>query len=776
MTSSPLLLAVGFMNPALLWGLGLAGVPIIIHLLSRRRYRRLEWGATRFLLEAERETRRRVRFEQWLLVVLRCLTLALLALLVARPFVRPGLVASLLGGRGEVARIVILDDSASLSYRTGAAAEFGRLEDAAARLLSWLHQEAPRDPVTVCLTSDGGDALIENAVLSETDQTELRERLRRREPVNTPADPGRVFARLAERLAASAADTVGADIYVLSDFQASDWLIGGEDGRSVFAPLRELGAEAGSAGPSARMVLIASGVQPRDNVALVDIALERPQTMAGFPAVVRAKVANYGGRAMEDLVMHVEIGDAPLPALPVGYIEAGAVNDVSLEVNFPDPGYHVLTLTVGPVDSFRLDDVRRRAVDVSAALAVLIVNGAPASDPFDDEVFLLRNALSPPGPLSSGLRLDVIDADEIEGTELGAYDVVLLCNVAPPSAAAVSQLRRYVRGGGGLALFLGGEVGDAEEYNRALLADGRGLLPLPLGRMMAPPGQGPGVGLVRTQPHAVTAAFPAGTDTLSEYVHFWRYFRCQEPAAAEDDDSTSDPARAVVLARYADPESTPALVEKAVARGRVLLFTSSVDLDWNDWARAPDGSYVVTMLEMVQYLARRPTHPGQFAAGEQLRLALSPDAYELGALFKSPAFPEEPAVVADGAELSSEPDEPVSVEGAVATRLGTYTVDLTTRAGEGEVRPLCVNLAVAESDLTAATPAALEQALEGIPHEFVAAADGFLQGAEQTRRELWPAVLALLAVVLMVEQALAWWFGAPRGTRMQARATVLARR
>ena len=83
------LLAAWFVNPALLGGLGLVALPILIHLLSRRQYRRIEWGAMRFLLEAEKETRRRTRFEQWLLVALRCLAMALLALLVARPFVQP---------------------------------------------------------------------------------------------------------------------------------------------------------------------------------------------------------------------------------------------------------------------------------------------------------------------------------------------------------------------------------------------------------------------------------------------------------------------------------------------------------------------------------------------------------------------------------------------------------------------------------------------------------------------------------------------------------------
>lgn len=774
--SAGLMLAFGFLNPGLLWGLGLAGVPILIHLLSRRYVRRIEWGATQFLLIAERQTRRRVRFEQWLLVALRCLALALLALLVARPFVRPGLIAALLGGRGQVARIVIMDDSASMSYRIGAAAEFDRLKDATGRLLSWLHQEAPHDPVTVCLTSAGGIPMVQDALLSEADLADLRARIARLEPVEVPARPGRVIAALAARQLS--AEIAGADYYVLSDFQQTDWLAGGADGRSVFAPLRA----GGQAEPSTsavgeqasgqltgaprerpvRAVLVASGVQPRSNVALIDAQLGRAQTIAGFPAVVRVAVANYAMQTVSDIVLQVEIDGAPLPATPVGAIEAGQHKDVSLEVTFPEAGTHVLTLTLGPVDSFRADDAHRQTVEVKSALAVLLVNGSPGADEYRDETFLLRNALAPPGPLSSGIQVDTVDPEQLRATELDRYDVVVLCNVPPPDEVAASALGTYVKAGGGLAIFLGSEVGDPAEYNRTLYAGRAALLPAPLESLVSPPGEGGGVGLLRTEPHAVTAAFPAGSDVLSEYVHFWRYYRCDEAGPREAEHA--EPA-AVVLARYADQEGSPAILERAVGRGRVLLFTSTADLEWNDWARAPDGSFVVTMLELVHYLARRSDQPGAFVAGRPLYVTLSPQMYEPAAIFKSPAFPNEPPFAASTG-APTDPDAPLVVPGPNATRLGTYTVDLTPRSDFGltapTVHPVCVNLDPAESDLSVASPAALDAALAGIPHELVATADEFLQGAEHTRQELWPALLVLTVITLMSEQFLAWWFAKPR--------------
>ena len=79
-------LAVGFVTPAFVGaGLLLASIPIIIHLLNRRRFKTVDWAAMTFLLRAMRKNRRRVRFEQWLLLAVRCSVLCLLGLALARP-------------------------------------------------------------------------------------------------------------------------------------------------------------------------------------------------------------------------------------------------------------------------------------------------------------------------------------------------------------------------------------------------------------------------------------------------------------------------------------------------------------------------------------------------------------------------------------------------------------------------------------------------------------------------------------------------------------------
>ena len=78
-TAVPPILAVGFVTWPFFWaGLAAVSIPIIIHILNRRRYKTVTWAAMEFLLRAMKKNRRRLRFEQWVLLATRCLLVFLL--------------------------------------------------------------------------------------------------------------------------------------------------------------------------------------------------------------------------------------------------------------------------------------------------------------------------------------------------------------------------------------------------------------------------------------------------------------------------------------------------------------------------------------------------------------------------------------------------------------------------------------------------------------------------------------------------------------------------
>src|SRR5438552_3766153 len=75
----------GFLSPYMLWGAAAAGIPLVLHLFFRSRYRTVPWAAMKFLLTSIEQTSRRLRFQELLLLIVRIMLLAVLALALARP-------------------------------------------------------------------------------------------------------------------------------------------------------------------------------------------------------------------------------------------------------------------------------------------------------------------------------------------------------------------------------------------------------------------------------------------------------------------------------------------------------------------------------------------------------------------------------------------------------------------------------------------------------------------------------------------------------------------
>ena len=121
-----------FLNLLLLGGMAAAAIPVLLHFFNRSRPRVVQWGAMHLLDATFQAHTRRLKFEQLLLLLVRCLIPVLLALCMARP-VLTGMRA-LLGG-AKTSLVILLDDSYSMSAGAGAASNFAQAKEAAAKLI-----------------------------------------------------------------------------------------------------------------------------------------------------------------------------------------------------------------------------------------------------------------------------------------------------------------------------------------------------------------------------------------------------------------------------------------------------------------------------------------------------------------------------------------------------------------------------------------------------------------------------------------------------------------
>src|SRR5579884_2501702 len=96
-----------FLHPLLAWGALLGLIPLIIHLLNRRRFRRVEWAPMRYLKLTVQRNRRRIQVEQLLLLLLRIAAMVLLFFYLARPVLNPTGLENWVGGGGRSSQVVL---------------------------------------------------------------------------------------------------------------------------------------------------------------------------------------------------------------------------------------------------------------------------------------------------------------------------------------------------------------------------------------------------------------------------------------------------------------------------------------------------------------------------------------------------------------------------------------------------------------------------------------------------------------------------------------------
>src|SRR3989442_12523094 len=101
-----------FLQPIILWGLPLALVPVIIHLLNRIRYRSVNWAAMMFLMRQSRSSTHYAKLRQFLILACRVLAVVALVLAIARPLAG-GWAGWMISPAPEVV-LVLLDRSASM--------------------------------------------------------------------------------------------------------------------------------------------------------------------------------------------------------------------------------------------------------------------------------------------------------------------------------------------------------------------------------------------------------------------------------------------------------------------------------------------------------------------------------------------------------------------------------------------------------------------------------------------------------------------------------------
>lgn len=759
----------GFVNAGLLAGAALASVPLIIHLLNRQRHKPIPWAAMRFVQAAWRKTRRRVQFENLLLLLLRMAAIALLAFAIARPFTGA---QSPLAGLTESRRDVVLlvDGSASMGWREGVETSF---EKAVARSREIVHQ----------LDAGRGDRV--RLVLCGTDAkllawTTPQQALSVIDTLATPADEPIDLARaLAKALEFAKEDAAGAgqstlEVRLLTDLQRRAFDL---SGTPTPTPARRTAAESADANAGAApgktplldvldelkalsvRVLVEdfgpSAAQPA-NLGITSVGPLGPLLGAGLPCDIGVEVVNHGATTKNGVRVVLEVDGERRPVEVVDVPARGRAQAL-FQVAFRKAGDHVVGARLEG-DRLPIDDARDEVVPVPPPIAVLLVDGSPGATLEEDAVGLLRSVLEPAAGDGADpeqfapFDVRVVQADFLASPEFRTtrHDVVWIADVESLPAAAIDPLEKVVAQGAGLVISVGPAVNAASWNARAFAVDGTRLLPAELGEHVA-------VASRRESYHRVQT-FDAQHPALAFFAdERWKPLLTEVPVY---EFLESRPlAQAQVLASFDDAHHSPALVERAYDRGRVLLLTTTISTRWTRLPESP-RTLVPFVHELVRHAAGHETAPRNVAPGTPLSAEV--DAFPRGLELVRPdgsrrALDGEAQDVGEGRRWRLP-----AVPGKDTERVGLYRV---TAEGGPNV-PFAVQFDALEGDLdrlTAAEIARWHAAL--VPIDASARSGGDAGAVRPERGELWRGLAIACLACLVFETLWAAFLGRRRTVR-----------
>jgi len=599
------------------WGAALGSIPVVIHLLHKRKYRETSWAAMRFLLEAARKHSRRLRLEQLLLLIVR--TLILLFLVAGLQGLYETTTSARNVEQAPVHHILVLDASFSMQYeKNPGCTVFAQAKEAALEVFDSANR---RDLFNILLLTETSERTtvkrpmrwsrqIRKVIAEEPRANDAGNSARRCRALQTTGIPpteerGLLLPSLNDVQPMLQQDPeVPKQVYVISDFQRRTWRPESsarrDDIRKGFEDIAR----------QADVVFIDVGVDSPQNAAVTELSTAQAYAVSGRPVRLTATVRNFGSaeRTEQKLTLVVDNVERDVRRLSLEPGKTRRVEFVYPRLN-PDPapgesrwldehlepGEHTFTVRLQD-DALPIDNHRRLILPVHEKLKVLLVDGRPGGRERDRATFFLQKALQ---PSTSSQEWDgvteptVIHAAELQGTDLSGYACVFLCSVSTLREHEARKLQSYVDSGGAMVVCLGENVNLAD-YNAKLYRDGTGILPA---KLVSVRGAEYGIGRFHRFEtaefdHPILEPFVGNPGSGLEHVQTWRYVRTKLPEAGGSR----------VALRFqrtqADRPGDPVIVE-STGRGRVILITTSVDSRWSTWCINP--SFPALMNEVVSF-------------------------------------------------------------------------------------------------------------------------------------------------------------------------------
>lgn len=657
-----------FVNLSLLLGGLLIAVPIVLHLVMRQKPKHLLFPAMRFIQQRRETNQRRLQLRHWLLLLLRCGAIAVLAATLARPSVssallgnwiiigvaasmlllvialavamvvlrRGWLVAAGFGGlalgllaslvlmvvhtighdvgapigdqEAPVAAVLVLDTSPRMTYRNQNRTRIAQAQETAI----WLIKQLPLDSEVAIADSRLGGLVFAADVGAAVKSVEGLEPTNVPEPLLDILDAALELTRKTEK--------ARKEVYVFTDMAEAQWTGHHADLASRLETHNDVA-----------LYVVDVGAESPQNTALGEIRLSSQQLSRNRTLRIDSELRCLGPGGERVIELHLVQPDAGQPMLVDGRlqepksrradravfsVQEDSAQTIQFRPRLQQLGtYHGWIQILGQ-DGLRADDTRYFTVEVTDAWPILVVAGPGAQSLF------LTEALAPEEFRKAGrarFHCTVIEGKQLASQPLDDFAAVCLLDPTPLTPATWRTLEDYVQRGGGLAVWLGHNARPAKELNDQAP---QALLPGKLVRQWKAGQRDFYVALDNTD-HPVLRGFRAVETAIP-----WRQFPVTRHWGLGPLYAGSR-----VLLRYSNNQ--PALIQRSVGRGHVLTMTTPVSDPTNlkgrdPWNLLPTGfgpwPFVMLSNEMMLHLVSGGQGRLNYLVGEPATLPIDPES------------------------------------------------------------------------------------------------------------------------------------------------------
>lgn len=424
-----------FLSPLFLIAISAVGLPLIIHLLNLRRPQRVQFSTLAFFKELQKTTIRKIKIKRYLLLLLRLAAIASLAIVLARPFLPPGLGSSV-NSQTPSLNAILIDNSISMSRIGGK----GPLIEQAKEIVQSIEE-----------SSKESDRFILQITNGQTQFTTIighGQLLRRIEEIEI-SKSGNYTSKRIEDLYQVLEDAPydNKRLFVISDGQRSQVLkqnINENENRAITSTFIDLG-----------------GVEVQNTVIT---GLESSTNMigAGLPVNLSVKVQNNGLTPVVNQFVSLEFEGTLVGQYSLS-LDVGSSNTFTFEV-IPEK----MGSSKGKVfiegDEFTADNEFYFSIEVPETRRILWVKEASSNNSLVSYTGIMLEAS---GNNDAQLLYEEAETEILGTNAIADFDAIILDGVREVPEFAFNNLLNFVQEGKGV-IFFPSENGDIRNYNAFL--------------------------------------------------------------------------------------------------------------------------------------------------------------------------------------------------------------------------------------------------------------------------------------------------------------------